>query len=90
MQNYETSWEDEENNRIVDLSVDYSVAGDSIEVNKIAPKKVTFLCSETKQPQRSVQVYGDRARRHLEGRFRQGNRLELLEIELLRNAAVQA
>lgn len=89
MQSHQTSWEDEENNRVIELRVDYEIDGDSIAIRDIAPQKVTFVNNE-KQVVRSVKVYRDRARRHLERTFRQDGRLEKLEIELLQNASVNA
>lgn len=89
MQSHQTSWEDEENNRVIELRVDYEIDGDSIAIRDIAPQKVTFVDND-QQPVRSVKVYRERARRLLERTFRQDGRLEKLEIELLQNASVNA
>ena len=89
MQSHQTSWEDEENNRIVELRVDYEIDGDSLAIKEIAPQQVTFVDSGH-QVVRRIKVYGDRARRHLEQAFRQDGRLEKLEVELLQHATVNA
>ena len=39
MQSHQTSWEDEENNRIVELRVDYEIDGDSLAIKEIAPQQ---------------------------------------------------
>ncbi len=62
MQTIEASWEDDENNRQVAVSVGFTRSGDTVEIHAVTPKQVTFLCPQSKSPLRSVGVWTDKGR----------------------------
>jgi len=78
----QVSWEDEENNRIVELSVDYLTGDSSIEIAGVTPTKVTFLCPDSRTALRSVGVRRETGRRLLARRFDLGGGLEMLRRRL--------
>ena len=65
MGQYNANWEDEEHNRIVELSVEYQLENDRIELTEVTPSKVTFLDPATKTPTRHIGVHTNSGRRML-------------------------
>ena len=61
MKSFQATWEDEENNRRVELVVNHR--SDSTPV--VTPTRVTFLCPTTKAPLRSIGVWTEAGRRVL-------------------------
>ncbi|MCG8449146.1 MAG: hypothetical protein MI725_06145 [Pirellulales bacterium] len=88
MQKIETSWEDEENNRQVALAVEYTRKNDAIEIAKLTPKQVTFLCPRSKSPLRSVGVWTDKGRDLLVNQLRESGKLAAIEQEIDGSLAV--
>ncbi|MCA9262686.1 MAG: hypothetical protein KDA60_02510 [Planctomycetales bacterium] len=70
MQRFETTWEDEETNRRVDLVVNYSRNEAGVAINELTPTKVTFLDPATNNEVRSVGVWTQTGRRVLARQFR--------------------
>jgi len=83
MQTCQTSWEDSETNRRVDLTVTYVAAGDAIDVRQITPTRVTFLCPQSQEPIGSITIHRDKARSILVRQLRERGYVERLEVELL-------
>lgn len=61
MSSTNVNWEDEESNRIVSFVVDFT-AGDEVELHRLTPTKVTFLCPDTQTPIRSIGVHREAGR----------------------------
>lgn len=78
----QVQWEDEENNRIVAMTVDFAIRNQIVEVAAIAPQRVTFVCSESGTPLRSIRVWTEAGRRHLAGKFLASGRMEELKVRL--------
>ncbi|MGI9456407.1 MAG: hypothetical protein ACR2NU_07585 [Aeoliella sp.] len=57
MGTFQAAWEDEENNRRVDLVVDYQVAAGQVEIQHVTPQQVHFCDSETGVTTRSINVH---------------------------------
>ena len=57
MGTFQAAWEDEENNRRVDLVVAYQVEKGQVEINQVTPHRVHFACPETGQNLRSIGVH---------------------------------
>ena len=70
MQTTEAHWEDEENNRRVAFSVGYACRDGAIEIQDLTPKQVTFLCSKSRQPVRTINVWTEKGRALLERQLR--------------------
>jgi hypothetical protein len=47
MQSIQVNWEDEENNRVVELSVQYRLDAGSVAISGVTPNRVHFLCPNT-------------------------------------------
>lgn len=88
MNKIETNWEDEENNRQVALSVEYTRKDDTIEIAKLTPKQVTFLCPESKTPLRSIGVWTDKGRDLLVNQLHKSGHLAKIEQEIDGSLAV--
>ena len=88
MPQIETNWEDEENNRQVAFSVEYTRKNDSIAIEKLTPKQVTFLCPESKNPLRTIGVWTDGGRDLLVSQLRESGQLTQMEQEIDGSLAV--
>ncbi len=88
MHKIETNWEDEENNRKVAVAVEYTRNSDSLEIQSLTPKQVTFLCPESNNPLRSVGVWTDKGRELLAKQLHAAGYLPQLEKELETSLAV--
>ncbi len=62
MNRVETTWEDEENNRRVELVVDYQLEAGQVEIHNITPQRVTFCDPQTQAPTRSIGVWTKKGR----------------------------
>ena len=81
MQTTNVNWEDEENNRIVSLAVDFT-AGEQVDLHRLTPTKVTFLCPESGVPLRSIGVHSNTGRRILSRAFQGAGQLPELKVRL--------
>lgn len=59
------NWEDEENNRIVQLSVEYRIDDNQIEIESVTPTSILFIDAETHAPVRRMNVWTEGGRRVL-------------------------
>ena len=62
---YNASWEDEENNRIVEMSVGYKVESDAVVIEHVTPKSVAFHCPASGTLLRKIGVHTEKGRRLL-------------------------
>ena len=77
MQTVQTNWEDEENNRIVAMSVNYTVDADEVKLRDVTPTSVTF-----NGQQRTIRVHTATGARLLRKQWRAKGVVEHLEHEL--------
>jgi hypothetical protein len=89
MKTMQVQWEDEENNRIVAMTVDFAIRNQVVEVAAIAPQRVTFVCPESGSPLRTIRVWTEAGRRHLESKFRASGRLDELHGRLAGHHAAE-
>lgn len=82
MQKVETKWEDEENNRHIEFLVEYTKKDDEVEIAKVTPKQVTFLCPESKSPVRSIGVWTEKGRELLADQLHESGHVTKLEQSL--------
>lgn len=82
MGTYAANWEDEENNRLVKLAVEYCTSDDQIELSNVTPVSVTFFCAETNAPLRTIGVHTDNGRRVLMRQYGEKVGLENLQREV--------
>jgi hypothetical protein len=88
MHTIESNWEDEENNRQVSFSVEFTKNTGACEIHKVTPKQVTFLCPESNSPLRSVGVWTDTGRKLLEKQLRDSGQMARIELEIDAELAV--
>lgn len=53
----QAAWEDEENNRRIDLVVDYQIAAGQVELQNVTPHTVHFSCPKSGETTRSMGVH---------------------------------
>ncbi|WP_442485372.1 hypothetical protein [Aeoliella sp. SH292] len=57
MGTFHAAWEDEDNNRRVDLVVAYQVSKGQVEIDAVTPHRVHFACPESGATLRSIGVH---------------------------------
>lgn len=62
MPTHTAKWEDEENNRLIELSVEYQLDDDRIEIENVTPTSILFIDAATLTPQRRIGVWTDKGR----------------------------
>ncbi len=82
MGSYHATWEDEENNRQIQFSVDYTAENGSIEITAITPSKISFICPETNTCHRAVGVHTQGGRSLLAKHLRAKAELDRLANEI--------
>jgi hypothetical protein len=63
------TWDDENGNRQIQFSVEYKIESGNVDVQKVTPQKVTFICPETNSCIRSIGVWTEGGRRLLAEKF---------------------
>jgi hypothetical protein len=79
MQSIQVNWEDEENNRVIELAVQYQLDASSVAIAEVTPLRINYLCSETGATQRSIGVHRDKGRRVVARQFVAGGGLDGLK-----------
>lgn len=87
MGTYVTNWEDEENNRIVGLAVDYKLDNDQVELLEVTPSFVTFIDPQSNLPIRRINVHTNGGRRVLAKAYTERVGTDKLEQEIVNSNA---
>ena len=87
---YLTSWEDEENNRHVQFSVEYAIENGMVNLDSVTPQKVSFICPTSNTRLGSVGVWTEKGRSMLAGQFHASGKVETLKNEILNRNEVPA
>jgi len=82
MNSCQATWEDEENNRRVELMVNYRLDAKRVEINEVTPTRVNFLCPASGKTLRSIGVWTDGGRRVLARQIAASGRLATLQKEI--------
>ena len=89
MSSCQATWEDEENNRSVELVVNYQLDATQVEINDVTPTRVTFLCPTSGSPLRSIGVWTDGGRRVLARQVAAAGRLTTLPKDIASGSVVE-
>ena len=76
------NWEDEENNRIVQLSVEYELTESRIEIEAVTPTSVLFVDAATQTPYRRIGVWTKAGRELLRRQHAAAGGIEVLQEQL--------
>jgi hypothetical protein len=79
---YQANWEDEDNNRQVELVVNYQLDQARVEISDVTPTRVNFLCSKSGKQLRTVGVHTPTGRRVLAHQMAAAGRLATLPQEI--------
>lgn len=79
------NWEDEENNRIVQLSVKYQLTESRIEIENVTPVSILFIDAATQTPHRRIRVCTDKGRALLCRQHAAAGGIEMLRDQLEAN-----
>jgi hypothetical protein len=89
MKTFQATWEDEENNRRVELVVNHRLDLTPDASISVTPTRVTFLCPTSRKPLRSIGVWTDGGRRVLLRQLADGGRLTSLPQEIAAGELVE-
>jgi hypothetical protein len=89
MKSFQATWEDEENNRRVELVVNHRLDAKRVDIGDVTPTRVTFLCPTTGNPVRSIGVWTDGGRRVLARQIEAAGRLATLPQEIAADKLVE-
>jgi hypothetical protein len=89
MKTFQATWEDEENNRRVELVVNHRLDSTRVEINDVTPTRVTFLCPTSRQPLRSIGVWTNGGRHVLARQVEAAGRLATLASEIAAGQLVE-
>ena len=82
MSNTIAIWEDEENNRNIQFSMEYSVENGSVNIFNVTPTKVSFICPESNTVTRSISVHTDAGRELLANKIKNSGQLDSIATEI--------
>ncbi|MEM9411818.1 MAG: hypothetical protein AAGA30_11935 [Planctomycetota bacterium] len=80
------SWEDEDNNRQIQFSVDYNIEDSQIDIVNVTPRQVDFTCENTD----SIGVHTAKGRELLAGKIEASGRLAEIKNEIARKEGLLA
>lgn len=89
MANVQANWEDDENNRRVELDVNYQLENGQVDIKSVTPTAVHFLCPQSGDVERSIGVWTEKGQALLTRRATEAGRLVLLKEELHKTHKVQ-
>jgi hypothetical protein len=89
MKTCQATWEDEENNRRVELVVNYQLDATRVEINDVTPTRVTFVCPTSGKPTRSIGVWTNGGRRVLGRQVKASGRLNSLAQDIAAGQVVE-
>jgi hypothetical protein len=75
-------WEDGENHRQIQFSVDYTIESSAVVLDRLTPVKVTFTCPETNTILHSVGVHTNKGTLMINDQFAQSGKLDELIIAI--------
>jgi hypothetical protein len=82
MGTYTTQWEDDDNNRILELSVQYRMDGSDLEIVSVTPATITFLNPGSRVATRRIGVHTATGRELLLRQFAAAVGYEQLQQEM--------
>jgi len=80
------TWEDEDNNRHIQFSVEYSTEKGEVEIHSITPEKISFVCSETNTCDNSIGIWTETGRELVAAQIMASPAIGQLKAELGRQA----
>ena len=89
MNSCQATWEDAENNRQVELVVNYRLDAARVEIGDVTPTRVNFLCPTSGNTTRSIGVWTNGGRRVLERALKSSGRLDTLPQEIAEGKLVE-
>jgi hypothetical protein len=89
MKSCQATWEDEDNNRSVELVVNYRLDSKQVEVEGVTPTRVNFLCPDSGKTLRSIGVWTNGGRRVLARQLANSGRLATLPKEIASGQLVE-
>jgi hypothetical protein len=89
MNTCQANWEDTENNRRVELVVNYQLNASRVEIKDVTPTRVTFLCPTSGSPVRSIGVWTCGGRRVLARQAEAAGRMKTIKEEIAAGNVVE-
>lgn len=75
-------WEDGENHRQIQFSIEYAIENSTVVLNRVTPVKVTFICPDSNTVLRSIGVHTDKGASLLRNQLADSGKLDELAVEI--------
>jgi hypothetical protein len=75
-------WEDEENHRQIQFSIEYTIESSAVVLDELTPVKVTMICPKTNTVLRSVGVHTQKGKSMISDQFARSGKLDDLIIAI--------
>ncbi len=82
MSTFAATWEDDENNRQVQFSVDYTTENGAVEIESITPNQVNFVCPTSKNTTRTMGVWTAKGADHLRSKIATSGVIENVKTQI--------
>ena len=82
MKNTIATWEDEENNRHIQFSVDYSIENNQVEIKSVTPNKISFVCPTTNTVTRAIGIHTETGQSFLVSKIQEAGQIEAVAHEI--------
>jgi hypothetical protein len=89
MKTFQATWEDEENNRRVELVVNHRLDAKRVDIGDVTPTRVTFFCPATGSTLRSIGIWTAAGRRVLARQIEKAGRLATIPQEIAERKLVE-
>ena len=76
MNSMEMTWEDEDGNRNVQFSINYTIENSDIEIANVTPTAVSFTCQQSNTVTNSVGVHTEKGRKMLADQIVKAGQME--------------
>ena len=75
-------WEDGENHRQIQFSIEYSIESSAVVLDRLTPLKVTFICPDSNTVLRSVGIHTQKGQSMISDQFANSGKLDELLVEI--------
>ena len=75
-------WEDGENHRQIQFSIEYTIESSAVVLDRLTPVKVTFTCPDTNTVLRSIGVHTEKGKKMIAAQFADSGKLDELVVAI--------
>ena len=84
------NWEDDDNNRHIQFSMEYSIENGQVELGRVTPKSVSFVCPSSGVPKRTIGVHTETGRQLISTKLVQSGHLAVVADQIAQESGLLA